>query len=37
MNDAQAGLPTLKVAAVWDPLRSDPRFPALLARYGLAD
>jgi Tfp pilus assembly protein PilF/TolB-like protein len=37
MNDAQAGLTTLKVAAVWDPLRSDPRFAALLTRYGLTD
>jgi Tfp pilus assembly protein PilF len=37
MERAQAGPPTLKVAAVWDPLRADPRFPAELAKYGLAD
>ena len=28
---------TFKVAAVWDPLRPDPRFTALLTRYDLAE
>jgi hypothetical protein len=28
---------TFKVAAVWDPLRGDPRFAVLLKKHRLAD
>lgn len=36
-RDSTRGESTFKVAAVWDALRSDPRFTALLHKYRLAD
>jgi hypothetical protein len=37
LRETPTGAGPYKVAETWDPLRSDPRFDALLEKWGLTD